>query len=148
MRQLVIALACGFALTAAAGVTAAEDPTAAAKKEVLATLDEMVQAILRKDVVTLDRLYHEDLTYNHSTGASQNKAEIMRAVPSGSFETMRFINPTVRIYGPVAVVQTTTDLRYYPQGVAADRHLNQLYVLLKGSAGWRVVARHTTRIEP
>jgi len=146
MRILTVLSLCGVLFCPRPASAADRDPAAA--QEVLSTLEAMAAAIIRKDVATLDRMYHADLTYNHSTGLSQNKAEIMRAVPSGTFETMRFSNPNILVYGSVAVVQTTTNLRYYPGGVAADRHLNQLYVLVKGPSGWQIVARHTTRIQP
>jgi ketosteroid isomerase-like protein len=146
MRILTVLTLFGVILSAP-GLLAA-DENAAAKDEVLDTLRSMAAAIIEKDATTLDRLYHEDLTYNHSTGMKQDKAQVMRAVASGSFVTMRFSDPTILIYDSVAVVQTTTDLQYRPGGVLVDRHLNQLYVLVKGEQGWKVVARHTTRIQP
>ena len=147
MRILIVPILCGVLLSAQH--LSAADGDAAAEKEVLATLEAMAAAIIQKDAATLDRLYHEDLTYNNSTGMTQNKAQVMRAISSGSFVTMRFSEPTILVYGSVAVVQTTTDLQYRPQGVLVDRHLNQLYVLVKRAQGWiRVVARHPTRIQP
>ena len=143
MRILTVFTLFGVLLSAQS-LSAADE----SENQVLATLESMAAAIIQKDAATLDRLYHEDLTYNHSTGMTQDKAQVMRAVASGSFVTMRFSEPTILIYDSVAVVQTTTDLQYRPGGVLVDRHLNQLYVLVKGAQGWRVVARHTTRIQP
>lgn len=127
-------------------VLAAED-LSPAEREVMATLDAVAAATIAKDVAALDSLYHPELTYNHSTGMTQNKHEVLRDIPKSSFVKMEFSEPRIRFYGAVAVAKVTCDLRYFPGGVAADRHLNQLFVLIKESGRWRIVAKHTTRIQ-
>ena len=144
MRILTVSIVCGVLLSAQGLRAAAGEGSA--EKEIMATLEAMAAATIQRDVPTLDRIYHDDLTYNHSTGMSQNKAQIMRAVPQGSFTLMKFSDPLIHLYGDIAVVKVTTDLRYYPGGVVADRHLNQMFVLQKSAQGWRIVAKHTTRI--
>jgi hypothetical protein len=128
------------------GIAARAADEAADAAAVMATLQEMATATIDRDVPTLDRIYHADLNYNHSTGLSQGKAEIMKGVPSGSFTKMVFSDPRIRFYNGVAVVRVTTDLRYYPKGEVADRHLNQMFVMVKEGRGWQIVAKHTTRI--
>ena len=118
------------------------------ERQVMATLEAMAKATIDRDVPTLERIYHDDLTYNHSTGMTQNKAQVLKDIPRSTFATMRFSEPRIRFYGPVAVVKVTTDLQYSPQGTLVDRHLNQMFVMLKGPQGWRIVAKHTTRILP
>ena len=135
------------ALLLGAGVAAGAADESADAAAVMATLEEMAKATIDRDVPTLDRIYHADLNYNHSTGLSQGKAEIMKGVPGGSFTKMVFSNPRIRFYNGIAVVRVTTDLRYFPKGVVADRHLNQMFVMVKGGRGWQIVAKHTTRIE-
>ena len=50
------------------------------EKAVLATLEAMAQATIKKDVATLEKIYHPDLTYSHSTASLQTKAEVLKAV--------------------------------------------------------------------
>jgi ketosteroid isomerase-like protein len=141
VRILTAALLCGV-LLAPAQLSAADDR----EKEIMAFLEDVAAATIKRDVPALTKMYHDDLTYNHSTGATNNKAEILKGVPGGSFITIKYSNPYIRFYGPVAVVKVTTDLQYRPGGVLADRHLNQLYVIVKEAGAWRIMARHTTRI--
>ena len=154
MRTLTVPLLCGVLLSAQSlsaerGVAGnAAEGNAAEEKAIMTTLEAYATAIINRDVPTLDRIYHDDLSYNHSTGATQNKTEIMKAVPGGTFTTTKFSDARFQFYGQVAVVRVVTDLTYYPGGVRADRHLNQMFVMLKGAKGWQIVAKHTTRIAP
>jgi hypothetical protein len=119
------------------------------EKSVMATLDAMAQATIKKDVATLDKIYHPDLTYSHSSAMNQTKAEVLKAAAGpGVTESMKFVDTTVRIYGNVALVRGGNELRNGSPGNMHDNHLNILWVLLKGPGpqGWQIVARQTTRL--
>ena len=65
MKKNTIVLLCGMILSARAAFPAAiNDPKD--EKSVMATLEAMAQATIKKDVATLDKIYHPDLTYSHS----------------------------------------------------------------------------------
>ena len=119
------------------------------EKSVMATLEAMAQATIKKDVATLDKIYHPDLTYSHSTAMNQTKAEVLKAVSGpGVTESMTFHETTFRIYGDVALVRGRNELRNGAPGNMHDNHLNILWVLMKGPGpqGWQIVARQTTRL--
>jgi len=61
---------------AAAASLSAADP----KTEVLASIETWKQAVLKKDAKALDPLLHPDLTYSHSDGRTQSKADILNAM--------------------------------------------------------------------
>lgn len=130
-------------------VLQAADNDARDEKAVMATLEEMAQATIRKDVATLDKIYHPDLTYSHSTAMLQTKAQVLKAVAGpGVTESMTFHETTIRIYGNVALVRGRHELRNGTPGTMHDNHLNILWVLLRGPGpeGWQIVARQTTRL--
>ena len=115
----------------------------------MATLEAMAQATIKKDVATLDKIYHPDLTYSHSSAMLQSKAEVLKAAAGpGVTESMTFHDNTIRIYGNVALVRGINELRNGQPGAMHDNHLNILWVLLKGPGphGWQIVARQTTRL--
>src|SRR5262249_42598458 len=119
------------------------------EKSVMATLQAMAQATIKKDVATLDKIYHPDLTYSHSSAMNQTKAEVLKAVAGpGVTESMTFHETTIRIYGNTALVRGRNELRNGSPGAMHDNHLNILWVLLKGPGpeGWQIVARQTTRL--
>jgi hypothetical protein len=143
-------------MTLAALMTAGSvAPTAqgqADEKAVLATLELMSKATVFKDIATLDRIYGDDVTYSHSSAATQTKAQVLADVKGPNVaESMKFSDTTVRLYGDVAVVKGVVDFRNGPPGAMTDNHLNILWVLVRrapGPQGWQIVARQTTRIGP
>ena len=148
MNNLIIALLCGMLLTATVPLQAARND-AKDEKAVLATLEAMAQATIKKDVATLETIYHPDLTYSHSSAMNQTKADVLKAVAGpAATESMTFHETTVRIYGNVALVRGRNELRNGTPGKMHDNHLNILWVLLRGQGpqGWQIVARQTTRL--
>jgi ketosteroid isomerase-like protein len=148
MKETTAVLLCGMILSASAAFPAARnDPND--EKSVMATLEAMAQATINKDVATLDKIYHPDLTYSHSSAMNQTKAEVLKAVAGPAVtESMTFHETSVRIYGNVALVRGRNELRNGAPGSLHDNHLNILWVLLKGPGphGWQIVARQTTRL--
>ncbi len=148
MKTHLLIILC--ALVSGIGVWAANDP--AEEKAVMATLEAMAKATLAKDVPTLARIYGEDVTYAHSSGLTETKAQVLKNIQGpGQAEFMRFSDTTIRIYGTVALVKGVTDFRNGQPGKMLDNHLNILWVLVKrseGPHGWQIVARQTTRIGP
>jgi hypothetical protein len=119
------------------------------EKAVMGTLEAMAQATIHKDMATLDRIYHPDLTYSHSSALLQTKAEVLKAAAGPTVtESMTFNDANIRIYGNVALVRCRTEMRNGPPEKLVDNHLNILWVLVKGAGpqGWQIVARQTTRL--
>jgi ketosteroid isomerase-like protein len=147
MKETTAVLLCGMILSARAAFPAANDPND--EKSAMATLEAMAQATINKDVATLDKIYHPDLTYSHSSAMNQTKAEVLKAVAGPAVtESMTFHETSVRVYGNVALVRGRNELRNGAPGSLHDNHLNILWVLLKGPGphGWQIVARQTTRL--
>jgi Domain of unknown function (DUF4440) len=148
MKNSTAVLLCGIVLSALPAFPASmNDPKD--EKSVMATLNAMATATIKKDVATLDKIYHPDLTYSHSSAMNQTKAEVLKAISSPSVtESMKFEDTTIRIYNNVALVRGRNELRNGTPGNMHDNHLNILWVLLKGPGpqGWQIVARQTTRL--
>jgi ketosteroid isomerase-like protein len=148
MKNLIAVVLSGMVLSALAAFPATmNDPKD--EKSVMATLQAMAQATIKKDVAALDKIYHPDLTYSHSSAMNQTKAEVLKAVAGpGVTESMTFHETTIRIYGNTALVRGRNELRNGAPGNMHDNHLNILWVLLRGPGpeGWQIVARQTTRL--
>jgi ketosteroid isomerase-like protein len=147
MKKRIAAVLGGLLFAAAAVPAATIDPKD--EKTVMATLEAMAQATMKKDIATLDKIYHPDLTYSHSSAMLQNKAEVLKAAAGPAItESMTFHDSTIRVYGNVALVRGGNELRNGTPGQMHDNHLNILWVLVKGPGphGWQIVARQTTRL--
>ncbi|MGH9723243.1 MAG: nuclear transport factor 2 family protein [Bryobacteraceae bacterium] len=123
---------------------------AAAEKEVLAAIEAWKQAILKNDKAALEKLYHPGLTYTHSAGNSQTKADALKSGVAGNavMEAMEFSETSVRVQGNTALVLGKWDMRQNAQGKIITPSMNVLHVWIKGRQGWQMVARHATRLNP
>ena len=143
MNKWIVALVSGLTLA-----TAQPNPDAA-KKEVLAASDALNQALMKKDGAALQKLLHDDLTYSHSAGLQQTKAEVIQStMGSTTIEAIDFSDTTVRVYGNTALIKAHVELRNSNGGKATPNHLNILFVWVKGAGGWQLVARQATLLAP
>ena len=130
-------------LLATAASLSAADP----KADVLAAMESWKQAMLTKDAAALDRLLHPDLTYSHSDGKTQTKADILKS--PGNNQSITFGETTVRVYGDTALLKGPIEfVSISKSGTPATVHLSVLQVWLKGPNGWQLVARHSTKVNP
>jgi ketosteroid isomerase-like protein len=138
MRFFCVAVALMFA----AGLRAAPS----AKDEVLATMEAWRQATQNKDVAALAKLLHTDLSYSHSDGKTQTRADVLAALPQGEPREIVIHDPQVRIYGDTAIVKADIDFINRTGAEASVARLNVLHVLLRTPSGWQLTARQSTRI--
>ncbi len=128
------------------GMALAAASSSGAEEEVLAAMTAWKDATLGKDGAALDRLLHDDLTYSHSNGRTQTKADVMSSVVGGksSVTGMDFGDFDVRVYGTTALVKGIIDVHSSKAGTDSTAHLDILHVWLKGAQGWQMVARQAS----
>ena len=115
----------------------------AAQKEILAAMEAWKQATLTKSA-TLGNMLHDDLTYCHSNGKTQTKADVLDDVLGGksSVVGIDFREQSVRVYGTTALVKGPIDML---QNNGTMVPLDILHVWLKGAQGWQMVGRQATK---
>jgi ketosteroid isomerase-like protein len=140
MKKWMVILAAAAALSSTAW--------ADAKSDVLAAMETWKTAMLKKDAATLDKLLHSDLTYSHSDGRTETKSDVLQSIPAGKLnvEAIDFKDSTVRVFGNTAVVKGGIDIRNNVDGKPVLLNLSVLQVWVKGSQGWQLVARQSTRL--
>jgi ketosteroid isomerase-like protein len=142
MKRWLLALLSAAVLSAAA-------PTPAQQKEVMAAMNAWIQATAKQDVAALQKILHDELTYTHSSAATQTKAEVLKDVQEGRGPAgIELAETSVRIYDNTALVKAMVTVRSRNPNAAAPAPLSILHVLAKGPQGWQVVARQATRPAP
>ncbi|HXJ44935.1 MAG TPA: nuclear transport factor 2 family protein [Bryobacteraceae bacterium] len=101
------------------------------------------QAMLKGDAAALDKLYHKDLTYVHSSAKMENKAEAIAAATKSASKAIEYHDVTTRMLGSTAIVRGKFDLTN-AQNVTSK--LEILMVWTKSGAGWQLVARQATKL--
>jgi hypothetical protein len=140
MKPLLLLFSVMAALSAASTSPKAE-------KEVLAAMDAYKEAMIHKDGAALDKLLSNDLTYTHSGGQLETKADVIKSITTGKtiVEAIDFSDTTVLLYDNMALVKGKVDLYHSKTNIV---HMNVLHVWMKGPQGWQMVARQATRLIP
>jgi ketosteroid isomerase-like protein len=145
MRKLVlVSTAFAFVLSASSAFAAAK---AGEEKAVLAALDAWKEAMVKKDKAALEKIFHPDLSYAHSSAMVETKAQAVPHIAEGlGWESIELSETTVRMQGKVAIVNGKVDMaqRNKDKPTSMSR-LIQLSVWVKGPQGWQMIARQAVR---
>jgi hypothetical protein len=109
---------------------------------VLAAEDRRYQAMLDGDLATLDELCADELSYTHSNGVRDTKAEYFAKLREGYYVYHRIDHPVerVEVAGDAAAVvgRMTADLT--SGGVRKNIDCLALAVWTRSGTGWRLLA--------
>jgi ketosteroid isomerase-like protein len=124
-------------------IAASNDPQA--EKEILAAMDAYKDAMIHNDAAVLGKLLSDDLTFVHSAGQLESKADVLKSVTTGKnvIVRMEFSDTSVRLYGNTALVKCRVDLWHSETNIV---HMNVLHAWINGRGGWQLVARQATRL--
>ena len=129
----------------------AQAPNSSSSKEEELRLAEQsrVQALVNSDVPRLEKLLGDDLTYTHSTGIKESKAEFLHRIQSGDlkYESMQHENEvSVRLYGDTGVLTGTSGVKVRARGQTLNLHIRFTEVWVKRGGSWQLAAWQATRI--
>jgi hypothetical protein len=114
--------------------------------EVLAAEDRRYEALLGPDLPTLDRLFHDRLSYAHSSGIRDTKAEYLGKIENGYYDYHRVDHAVeqVDVVGDTVVVtgRMTADLDV--QGTAKTIDNLALAVWTRTTGEWQLLAYAST----
>jgi hypothetical protein len=147
-RQLALpALAIGLL-----AVAPALSPALANGEEdaVAKSLEAFRLAQLAADAKAFDALCAPELSYSHSDGRVETKAEFIAASTNGKsrFTAIAYKEPKVRVVGTTAIVRFnwTHESETIPEGKKSSANLHILMSWQKQGADWKLLARGATRL--
>ncbi|HEV2751975.1 MAG TPA: nuclear transport factor 2 family protein [Gemmatimonadales bacterium] len=117
-------------------------------REVLATEDQRFAAMRRGDTAALQLLLAPDLTYTHTDGAQNTKAELLRILSSGALRYDSIVPEArdVRVLASTAVVTGRSAMRVESGGHVAAFRIRYLAVYRRGPRVWQLTAWQSTRL--
>ncbi len=120
----------------------------ALKTEVMMKMANLRNALLSKDSVALSNLLADDVTYGHSSGLIQTKAELIRSIMSGEqdYKTIEPSNMKVRIYDNAAAVNANVKANLIYQGKPTDLNMAVTFTWVKINGEWKLVARQSVKL--
>ena len=117
------------------------------KATAVATAVEALRAaMVSGDEKALNALTDDHLTYGHSHGKIQNKAEFVKFLVGpkapGKFNWIKISNQTIDVVGKNALVRHTFDAQNEePDGKITKAHIVLLQVWTKDKGSWKLLAR-------
>jgi ketosteroid isomerase-like protein len=117
-------------------------------RAVLAAEDRRYQAMLDADLTTLGALCADDLSYAHSSGVRDTKAQYLHKVRSGYYDYRRIDHPVERVAvaGDTAIVvgRMTADLEVDGTPTTIDNLALAVWTRVAGD--WALLAYAPTRL--
>jgi ketosteroid isomerase-like protein len=140
-RHFAQAAAAGLVLLAAAPLAAQTSGETA----VAAAVEELHQAIIAADAAKLAAVSAETLTYGHSAGRLENKAQFIDQLVSGRsvYRSIVVQDQKVIISGDVATVRHNLAVVTVSNGKDVPSRLGVLLVWQKQPDRWRLIARQS-----
>ena len=109
-------------------------------------IDDFATAVLKKDIATLDRLIADSVTYSHSSGLLETKAEALAAFKKAKYEKWEYKEQKMQFFGNTALVRGDVEVLNTSSANPGPIKLNLLQVWAKTPKGWQLVARQATRL--
>ncbi len=140
----------GLVAVLGASVIAASTVARAAEVEldVAAAQDRRIAATIGADVPALAAMMTDDLTYTHSGGVTETKAEFLDALRTGKYVYREILtrDRKIRVHGDTAVVSGPCHVVIEPGGkrTELDLYFTELYV--KEGGQWRMALWQATRL--
>jgi uncharacterized protein (TIGR02246 family) len=143
-RWRLAVLGTSLVIGSSAGAARAGD----VEQAVAAAHDRRMAATIAADLTGLAAMMTDDLTYTHSSGVTETRAEFLAALKSGKY-VYREIAPRdrrIRVHGDAAIVSGPCHVVIEPGGkrTEIDLYFTELYV--KESGQWRMALWQSTRL--
>ncbi len=141
--------AAGLALAAiAAGIATQASAQSADEAAIARQVDALSQAMLQVDGAQLRALTAEGLSYGHSAGRIENKAQFIANLESRAnpFGSIRLSGQTISVVGDNAIVRHTFDGETTGGGRTTPVHIGVLQIWHKEGGTWKLLARQAFRL--
>lgn len=117
--------------------------------QVGAAVENMRKAMISGNKTDLEKIASDDLTYGHSSGKLQNKAEFVDAfvTKASVFVTITLSNQTVLVKNHnTAIVRHKLDAQTADGGKPGSVSLGIMLVFVKEKGDWKLLARQAYKL--
>jgi ketosteroid isomerase-like protein len=139
-RRSVVTAAVAMTIASTAPVTLAQTSEVAAVEKAGEILRRLMIA---PNPAALERIFADQLSYGHSDGRVQTKAEFTEALVNGKsvFNSISLSGQTISLAGDIAIVRHRFEADAISNGVPAQPHIRILQVWQKQGDAWRLLVR-------
>ncbi|MBN8688840.1 MAG: nuclear transport factor 2 family protein [Chitinophagales bacterium] len=118
------------------------------EKQVADATEQLRKAMVDADKSGLEKLASDQLSYGHSGGHVEGKAEFVDKIVSGKsdFVSIELTDQTIAISGKTAVVRHSLAAKTNDGGKPGEVHLKILLIWQKEGSQWKLLARQAVKI--
>lgn len=111
-------------------------------------VEKLRKAMIDPTDATLQAIASDKLSYGHSNGKIEDKAEFIRALVSGEsdFKTINLTKQTITVVDNTAMVRHELSAETANSGTPGTAHLSVLLVWVHQNGGWKLLARQAVKI--
>ena len=144
ISRRTLAAAGALAVVAAATDLHAESADEAAVAKAVA---DLTKAMLAADKAQLEALVADQLSYGHSSGKVETKAEFIGVIAGKKtiYKAITLSDPTVAVVGNNAIARHTFAAEVESGGQASSPKIGVMQVWVKDGGSWKLLARQAFR---
>jgi len=118
------------------------------QKEILAQDARRIEAMVAADLKTLGEILRDDLTYIHSSGQIETKAQVIDEIATGKLKYRALVpsEQTVRVLGDSVLVTGRAQIKATSGGKALGFWVRFTEVWVRSEKTWQLVAWQSTRL--
>jgi len=146
-RQLSLLLLLVSSVSAVGHEQTDKQNRAEAEEQVRGVEDRMTQAIVNKDIATLDRIFADGILYINGNGEILDKTKVLSDYRLGAntLVKLKHDNIRVRVYSNMAVLTGRSNSTVDYKGVATiPRRFTNIFLWIDGR--WQIVSHQVTNI--
>lgn len=121
------------------------------EKAVAAAVEKLRKAMIAADKATLESLAAKELSYGHSTGLVENRAEFVDQFVTRKtvfLDNLKFSDQTIRMAGDAAIVRHRLTADTNNNNVPGKVDIIILMVWKRQNGEWKLLARQAAKIPP
>ncbi len=118
------------------------------ERDIMQCDDRRFKAMVRGDRAALRMVLSDQLTYTHSSGRHDTKAQFLASLGMGQLSYKSIIPEAraVRIYSGVGIVTGTARMEITARGQDAHFRIRYLAVYIRAEDRWQMVVWQSTRV--
>jgi hypothetical protein len=118
------------------------------EKELATLIEKLRVAMVEADKKALEEIAAEELSYGHSGGHVEGKAEFVEKIVSGKsdFVSIELSNQTIAIVDNNAIVRHNLAAVTLDNGIQGSVSLHVLSVWQKQKGKWKMIARQAVKV--
>lgn len=116
--------------------------------KVITAAEAFREAMLKADKAAFEKLCAEELSYGHSSGRIETKAQFIAASTSGKtvWKSITYSEGTVKVAGGTAIIRHKLTGETSSEGKTNAINIGVLEVWAKRGADWKLLARQAYRL--